>query len=559
MTRRGARTAVAMLIVAIGSSGGARPAFAHAELIGSEPVADSVLSLEPAEIVLTFTEPVDVLQESVRLIAADGSPVTLGPVNQQRGADTMTAAIPEPLANGSYVVAWEAVSADSHPIRGAFVFAVGAPSAEAGSLVSDVLTDADTGKSANALLAIGRFLSFVGVLAFIGTAALVAALTPSQLAERRTGDVLTVAGILGIVGTGLMLSAQADAIGISHLDWAAVIGTRSGRWWLIRLIAIAIATLLIRFRHMLTYRLLRYVGAILSIAMLGVVAAGGHAVSGRNVFAGYVATVEHLVAGATWVGALVLLAIIVPAGERWDVAPRVSTVALFSVVVLSVSGAINAWRQIGSFDSLTESSYGRWLIVKLGIVAIVLGFAAVSRYTLSRSDTAEPQTTPNTAANLSAASATSTTHHSTRLVRTVTAEVIGIVLILVCTAGLTGATPPSAQAADTPANASATATQGDLVAQIDLLPAVTGGTTLHVTILTTPANPEPAAEITVEAELPEQQLGPLTISAVMAGPNHVTTDQANFPIPGNWVITATARFGDFDQVIFTTTITVTDP
>lgn len=553
------RLTVAFLIVAIGGAAGGSRAFAHAELIVSEPAANSVLVLEPAEIVLTFTEPVDALPESIRLIAADGTSMALGDVNQQRGADTVAATIPDVLASGSYVVAWEAVSADSHPIRGAFVFAVGAPSADADSLVSDVLTGTDAGGSGNAELAIGRFASFVGVLTLIGAAALVVAIAPSQLTSRRTGDVLTVAGILGIVGTGFMVSAQADAIGISHFDWAEVTGTRSGRWWLIRLLVIAMATLLIPLRGALRYRPVRYLGATGAVGTLGIVAAGGHAVSGQDVLAGYVASVGHLAAGATWAGVLVVLAIIVPAAERWDVALRASTVALMSVAVLTISGSFNAWRQIGDISTVTGSSYGRWLVVKLCLVAVVLGFAALSRRTLHSNPANAAGHGATLAADLSAVGATAPDPRSAKLARTVTVEAIGIALILVCTAALTGAVPPRAQAADIPANASATAAQGDLVAQIDLLPAITGGTTMHVTVLAATAEVAPADEITVEIELPEQQLGPLDIPTVMAGPNHVTTDQANFPIAGTWVITATARFGDFDQVIFTTTMTVTEP
>ena len=92
--------------------------------------------------------------------------------------------------------------------------------------------------------------------------------------------------------------------------------------------------------------------------------------------------------------------------------------------------------------------------------------------------------------------------------------------------------------------------EDDHVAQIDLLPAVTGGTTMHIYITPPGGSLEQTDEITVTAELPDQQLGPLDIVTFPAGPNHVTTNEANFPLPGQWTITVTARYGEFDQLVF---------
>jgi len=82
---------------------------------------------------------------------------------------------------------------------------------------------------------------------------------------------------------------------------------------------------------------------------------------------------------------------------------------------------------------------------------------------------------------------------------------------------------------------------------------------MHVTITSPAGSLDPADEITVTAELPAQQVGPLDILTFPAGPNHVTTNEANFPIPGQWTITVTARYGEFDQVVFTADVAITNP
>jgi copper transport protein len=82
---------------------------------------------------------------------------------------------------------------------------------------------------------------------------------------------------------------------------------------------------------------------------------------------------------------------------------------------------------------------------------------------------------------------------------------------------------------------------------------------MHVTITPPGGSLVTADEIAVTAELPSEQVGPIEILTFPAGPNHVTTNEATFPLPGQWTITVTARYGEFDQVVFATDIPVTAP
>ena len=79
---------------------------------------------------------------------------------------------------------------------------------------------------------------------------------------------------------------------------------------------------------------------------------------------------------------------------------------------------------------------------------------------------------------------------------------------------------------------------------------------MHVYISSTSGVLDQPDEITVEASLPAQQIGPLVIPMLTAGPDHVTTNAANIPLAGLWTFTITARYGDFDQVVFTAQLEV---
>ena len=202
-------------IVAVALIAGARPVGAHADLLVTSPAADSVLEVSPAEIFLAFTEPVDPTDDAIRLLAADGTPIRLGPITQDSGSDTVEASLPDQLDDGSYVVAWSVVSADSHPIRGAYVFSRGEPSADAGALADDLLEDTNTATTNGLWLGIGRFASYTGIAVLTGTLAMTSLLAPATLRSRRVTYVLYAAGYVALAGSTVMISAQAEAIGTS--------------------------------------------------------------------------------------------------------------------------------------------------------------------------------------------------------------------------------------------------------------------------------------------------------------------------------------------------------
>lgn len=529
--RRTARFVTALIIAAIGVLAGAPTASAHAELLSSFPGNQELLVDAPTEIALQFTEPVDPIEPGIRLVDADGDDIEIGAVDRSAGADRMRASIPSTLDDGTYVVAWQALSADSHRIRGSFTFSVGVPSAVTPGVLDGVFVGATDSNSASIVLGIGRFASFAGVGLLVGGLVLTVALTPSVIGSRRVGVLLVGAAELAFVGTLWMVAAQANIIGDSFLAWSDVAATQSGQWWIARLVVIALFSVLIALRSRLAVRGGAVVSALLGLGVLGVVAAGGHGISGDAVVLGFVSTLVHLAAMAVWFGGLAVVLVAPVRGQFWATATHFSPWALGSVVALAATGTANAWRQLGSLSGLTESSYGRWLVIKLVLVLLVVGLAAFSRRTLhTRSDDA-----------------------SVLVRRSVGVEVVGIVLVLGATAGLVNTPPPL----ETGEIVSVSAVVGARVAQLELEPAVTGGTELHV-YLTSPSGAlDRADEISVTAELVEQGIPPFDVETFPAGVNHVVGANLDLPVAGLWTFEVTAGYGEFDQVVFTVQIPVT--
>lgn len=541
-----AGAAIAVLVI----GGSASVASAHAELSASTPAANSVLPTAPTEIVLTFTEDVTPTVDAIRLVDSDGRALAVGDVTQSGGNDTLSVAIQATLADGTYVVAWRAVSVDSHPISGAFLFSVGEAEATDPNLIEDTLNNTGTQAPNGEWIRIGRVLSYLGLALGLGSASVIMLCARDLLSSRRAATVLWAGMGFVIVGTILMISAQAATIGASWFDWRVVIDSPSGRWWLIRALAAALGGVAIVFRRfLLTSRPIRWCAALAALALLGVSAAGGHAISGRATSLGVAASIGHLAAMSMWVGGLAVLLLVTPLRRFWSTATKFSPVALGSMALLAVTGVANGWRQMGTLSGFTDSTYGRALLTKLVVVIVVVAIASVSRWVL-RHDNDNDADDSNVGAPAGDGGVQRGSRH---LTRTVTAEAVGALIILGITSVLVGSPPPvDAVLGGAPATASVSVVQGERIAQIDLEPAVTGGTTMHVTI-TSPGGglSDRADEITVTAVMPAQGVGPIDIDTTVAGPNHVTTNDADFPIPGVWEVTVTARYGEFDQVVFT--------
>ena len=101
----------------------------------------------------------------------------------------------------------------------------------------------------------------------------------------------------------------------------------------------------------------------------------------------------HLAAAASWIGGLVPLVLLLALVRRhhavaWasparEATRRFSTLGIVSVATLLVTGIVNAWILVGWFQLLLVTEYGRLLMLKLVVFAVMLVFAAVNRFWLT--------------------------------------------------------------------------------------------------------------------------------------------------------------------------------
>ncbi|MFE0366130.1 copper resistance CopC/CopD family protein [Streptomyces tendae] len=392
------RTLVLLLLAAACALlAGAGPASAHAALTGSDPREGAVVDKAPAQVSLTFSESVSMDDDSLRILDPKGKRVDDGKPSGT-GGTTYSVKLHAGLPDGTYTVTYQVVSADSHPVSGAYTFSVGAPS-ETSVTVSG---QGAGGGFVGGLYGVGRYVSYAGFAVLVGGAAFVLACWPRGSGVRVVQR-FVVSGWLSLTAATLLLlllrgsytgsGKVADVFDLGLLG--EVLQTKAGAALVSRLLLLAAAALFIAVlfgaydkredeeKRDLTFGL-AVGGSVVAVGLAATWAMSEHASVGLQANLAMPVDVVHLIAVATWLGGLTALLVALYRGPAGTPVPalavsRFSRVAFGSVIALVVTGTYQSWRQLGSWTAFTDTRYGQLLLVKIGLVAVLVGVAYFSR------------------------------------------------------------------------------------------------------------------------------------------------------------------------------------
>lgn len=546
--RRRVRRALAVAgLVLVGLAVAAPPAAGHAALLATDPPDGAVLDDVPAVVTLEFNEPVEAPPAAVRVFDREGRRVDEADASAGPGGPhTVTTSLREGLPDGTYVATWGVVSADAHPIRGAFMFTVGA--VEEGADAPDLAAFLDQGGEGFSIAATGlrwaRFLTTLfaaGALFFLWVVPGVPVAAEERLRRgvRRTalagiavtllalpvqGAVVSGLGARALVDGGLLAGAAASSLGVSAL--VGVLGLAG------------VALLAPARRH-------RWSGLALSAMALGSFALTGHQVTAEPRLPMVAGDLVHLGAAAVWFGGLVALAVGLAAepGARAQegarMVARFSALAAWSVVAVAGSGAVMGWVEVRAAQALRTTAYGWTLVGKTALVAAILGIAAYNNRRL----------VPAIRRSDAQGDARSRAGAWRRLQRTVRAEATLMVLVLGVTAVLVNLTPARVEAGVT-GPFSAVVALGDRSYVLTVDPNRAGRNELHVQGFGPGTG---FGEWTGEEELvlrfsnPARDVAPVEREPLVAGPHHWVHTGRELAFPGRWAIEMELRIDDFER------------
>ncbi|MFE7751259.1 copper resistance CopC/CopD family protein [Streptomyces sp. NPDC057428] len=377
---------------------GASPASAHAALTGSDPQDGAVVVTAPEEVTLTFSEQIAMGDDSIRVLDPKGKRADKGAPRDLTagGAVRYGVELHSGLPDGTYTVAWQAVSADSHPVSGAFTFSVGAPSETTVALPSS----GAGGGLVGALYGIARYAAYAGFILLAGGCAFVLACWQRGAASQPLQRLVVRGWITLTASTLAMLLLRSPYTGSGKLSDAfdlgglqAVLDTKPGAALVSRLLLLGASALFIavlfgayakredeKEKQDLTFGL-AVGGAVIAAGIAGTWALAEHASTGVQPGIAMPVDVLHLLAVAGWLGGLaaLLVALYKVPDITGDAVRRFSRMALGSVVVLAATGLYQSWRQVGSWSALTGTRYGQLLLLKVALVAVLVGVAWISR------------------------------------------------------------------------------------------------------------------------------------------------------------------------------------
>lgn len=393
---------------------GAGPASAHAALTGSDPAQGVVVDKAPAQVSLTFSETVSMNDDSLRVLDPKGARVDTGKPSEISGT-TYAVQLHSGLPDGTYTVTYQVVSADSHPVAGAYTFSIGSPSETSVSVSGQEAGGGVVGL----LYGFGRYMSYAGFIVLVGGAAFVLACWQRGTGVRAVQR-LVVSGWLAMTAATLFLlllrgsyTSSGKLGDVFDLDLLGqVLQTKTGAALVSRLLLLAAAALFIAVlfgaydkredeeKRDLTFGL-AVGGTVVAAGLAASWAMAEHASTGLQPGIAMPVDVLHLLAVATWLGGLATLLVALyraPADKPVESAAvhRFSRLAFGSVLVLIATGVYQSWRQLGSWSAFTGTRYGQLLLVKIGLVALLVGIAWISRRWTSRLADAAPRTESET-------------------------------------------------------------------------------------------------------------------------------------------------------------------
>ncbi|MFI6148583.1 copper resistance CopC/CopD family protein [Streptomyces sp. NPDC051109] len=610
--------------------GGAAPALAHTALSGSDPADGTVLDAPPRQVTLTFTETVSFPDEALRVLSPANERVNPGAARHADGkGNTARVELSDELPQGTYTVAWRVVSADSHPISGAFTFSVGKPSDTAAAVTSGSPDDTAVGR----VHGFFRYVAYSGLALLVGAAAFIL-MCWSGAAALRPVRRLLVAGWATLAASTValfLLRGPYETAGplTSAFDLAQLVRTATGRpgtALIARLALLLAAAAVMRWRPPARFAdrddasqrpdldlRVRLTGAGFASGLAFTWTAAEHASAGLQVPLAIPVAALHLLAMGVWLGGLVTLMIALRAegaggpGVPAPALARFSALAFTAVAVLVGTGMYQSWRQVGSWEALTTTSYGKTLIVKVAVVVLVLYVASYSRRWTARlrdepPSAAEASRTrehdqvrvaemagapgspgatglisgPEAAAAGRAGDAAGsapdevTDRYRRGLRRTVAAEAALGMVVLAITTLLTGTQPSRAAAVGSASVAVGQEPQVKVVTlpfdmgtanhrgkiQITLTPGRVGENTVEAVVYTDDGGLATVPELRLALTQPDLAIGPLD-AKLKDQKGYWATYDLRLPMPGEWTVDLTVRTSDIDQTTVHGTVRIT--
>ena len=377
-------------------------AYAHPFTEETIPSLSSNAPTGTSEVIIFFSEPVDINFSEVKVLDNNGNQVDNKDTNYFENELSLIVTTP-PLEDGVYTVTTKVLSKiDGHLVPDAFLFAIGNAIVDSASLEFERPSEIVFLPEAGA-----RFPGLVGqtiVLGIVISSLIIWGTQNKQLIREELdkiekfhhGKFMKLTGIglvLIFISNILMIAVQSIRLEASPFD---AIQTDFGNIWIIRM-TITVILLGIWFRLDRKKVLSKKNQISMLVAMLALIGTSsliGHGAASGETPALILDYIHNLVS-AVWIGGIFYFVFtLLPTFAQLKeskrekmsllLIPRFSIAFIIAIGVVLITGPTLMWFLESDVELITESVYGQLIILKIAIAAIIIGFGGFFQFRIQK-------------------------------------------------------------------------------------------------------------------------------------------------------------------------------
>ncbi len=366
-------------------------AYAHPFLLDSEPVQGQSVSIGTTQITMYYSEAVEIDFSELKIYDSDGNQVD-NRDTRYNNAESSLVITTSPLEDGIYTVASKVLSkVDGHLVHAAIIFGVGNVQIDTSLIDSQQQSETTFIPESIARFPglIGQTIVLGGVIASIAIWSTRQSRFKDQIAliensfKARFSKVIGFGVIAVFASNFIMLGVQTWRLETSPFD---IIQTTFGSTWLTRMI-ITIILIVIWFwleRKSKISIKTQLPMLVFALALIATTTMMGHGAS-TEMMPPIILDYVHNLLSSIWIGGIIFLGFVVlPSITKLDgnvrdkitisLIPRFSGMIIIALGILIITGPTLLWFLDSNVSSLTDSTYGKLIIVKIVIASIMIAF-----------------------------------------------------------------------------------------------------------------------------------------------------------------------------------------
>ena len=366
-------------------------AYGHPFLLDSEPSQGQNAAVGTTQIITHYSEAVEINFSELKIYDSNGNQVD-NRDTAYYNAESSLVITTSPLEDGVYTIASKVLSkVDGHLVHAAIIFGVGDVQIDASLFESQ-----EQSETTFIPESIARFPGLVGQTIVLG--GIIASIVIWSTGQTRFKEQIALIessfkvkfskvigfGIIAVFASNfIMLGVQTWRLETSPLD---VIQTTFGHTWLTRMILTIILIGIwfwIERKNQVSIKT-QLPMLVFALALIATTTMMGHGAS-TELVPPIILDYVHNLLSSIWIGGVIFLGFVVlPSITKLDgtvrdkitisLIPRFSAMIIISLGILIITGPTLLWFLDSNVSSLTDSTYGKLIMLKIAIASVMIAF-----------------------------------------------------------------------------------------------------------------------------------------------------------------------------------------